>query len=306
MSPEPGSQRPYPQELPTFQIPGDTSEAVNKLNREQTREILPDFQLAYTDGLLRYVELTQRIRTVQAHGGGLAAILEIDRERVVQHRILDELAVKIGKTPQDVLLDRILEEGSLREYGIEAPVIKLPFRAYMYFYDSQNSRIVFNDRNRSRKMTPDCNQDIRGISPNGADTEIPFGSMVDETVRITSTVFGHFGEFKKNGNIDITDKWSKAKYVAIIYTARAVNTKTWSTIYEFPLTELRGIRMRNLAQDFDLFLYTTWETLTHREADENWQMNGVEVPAGRLEEITQAMARNPELYWLTESELSRA
>lgn len=74
---------------------------------------------------------TQKIRALSSRGvdsldeNKKSKLQEIDAKRNQLHEDLKKLAQKIGKTPSDIIVDLLLLDGGLKDYGLDLPMVSL-------------------------------------------------------------------------------------------------------------------------------------------------------------------------------------
>lgn len=227
----------------------------------------------YSLFLSRYTELTNRIRRLNEQIKGRESIgtrqqdkiKEYDEQRHKLHLELQELGQSLGKSEHEVFYDLLLTEGSLIEYGVDAPILKIPT-----IHKGDNSMIH--------------------------QVSTPEGEQLAEAFFIART-----GNMKFEGDQTEIQKWDEKPYFVIVFTGqkgRGIVKPKW------PLHDTRTQRMQNLARDLKLNIYSFEGTLVH-DRDPIFQtdtIQGVEVSAERILEVARAMREHPEKYWLTEEE----
>lgn len=235
-------------------------------------------QTEYSQGLKGYIRLQNSLRTLERLNR-YEPFNDIDEQRHALHERLKVLAGEIGKTPDDLRFDLLLEEGNLQEWNINAPVIRLPMVGVAFRYDEQEGKVINYDRV----------QPVRQVlySPSGeflATTQ----PKKDHNVTVD----------KKRNKKEVLQRWDREPFGAIIFSRYMMD----HGVTHIPvLHSTRLERRTNLARDFALNLYQADDMSGHQMYTPTF-IYGVEVPMKVVGEIALAMKEHRDKYWLTEDE----
>lgn len=259
---------------------------VSQENISEEFQITPLDQ--YNRLITQYTQQTNVIRRMQSLMRPFEQIHEKDIARSALHRQIEALGQDLGKDHKAVAFDMLLGEGNLAEYGVKVPLIKLPMVGVTFRYDSQDAKIRVDTgpvSNPSQEISTPGGKEIASMST---------GYSVLSGVPKEPKIFGDEAEITK---------WNKGNYSAIIFSEYKKCWTPWicTASSGSPLHSRRMLRRHQLAQDFNLNLYSAADILGHQDYGAG-QLFGVEVPQERIVEIAQAMRTSPEKYWLTKDE----
>ncbi|OGD94988.1 hypothetical protein A3F02_03710 [Candidatus Curtissbacteria bacterium RIFCSPHIGHO2_12_FULL_38_9b] len=259
-----------------------------QVNQDPEISLRPETTQETYQGLLEaYNRLTQRLRELESIGTHSETKYEFDKKRSQIHRRLDRQGILIGKTPDDVTIDILLTEGNLKEYGVEAPLIRLPLVGITFEYEDSGGKLEIRNQKIPEQTlyTPDDAFIARLSHPRRG----PF--CVD------------FETEKLDGKKSEIRKWREKPFSAIIFSkSQQVYLIGLGIPQASPLHQTRMTRMKQLARDYSLNIYEANDMMGHQDYGPN-TLHGVEVPAEKVRKIAQAMEKNPEKYWLTKEEL---
>ena len=118
-----------------------------QVNQDPEISLRPETTQETYQGLLEaYNRLTQRLRELESIGTHSETKYEFDKKRSQIHRRLDRQGILIGKTPDDVTIDILLTEGNLKEYGVEAPLIRLPLVGITFEYEDSGGKLEIRNQ----------------------------------------------------------------------------------------------------------------------------------------------------------------
>lgn len=218
-----------------------------------------DVQVSYSNRLSQYVRLTERLRRLEARGAEFSTKVKLDERRSKLHRILEGLGERLGKTSAEVYADFLLEMGNLREYGIEAPLVKLPLPSVVFRYDENLNKVLFDQKKWA----------VRQVLANTSDKPLLTGE-------------------------ELMQRWASEPFYAIIFSRYIWDHGTTLA----PEDHKSRMRVRkNLARDFKLKLFSADDMMGHYFVTPSFTY-GVEVPLARVEEVAVAMAKNRDRYWI--------
>ncbi len=257
--------------------------------------------------LARYTKYTEQIRHMQKLMRPFDDIHQIDLKRSELHRKLEELGAKLGKDTEDIRLDMLLDEGNLREYGINAPLIRLPMVGLTFRYREEEGKVEITDKSNQMPTqelkTPDGKRIAACYQQHTLMGDYkPKGGYFYERSEEDKTKSNPY-KITIRGKVDEIEKWKKGSYFAIIFSRFRKSYVDFIPQTGSLLHTTRVKRMTALAKDFGLNLYIASDIMGHRDYGPE-QLFGVEVLKERVDEIAKAMREYPQKYYLTEDELN--
>lgn len=238
--------------------------------------------------LQQYVDFTQKLRKLERQGAPSEEKSGVDQQKSSLHRIIKSTDISLGKEENAIDLDILLTEGNLKEYDVEAPLIRLPMVGRYFAYDVSTGTLKTNSRDKKPQQAL-YTWDDKYIAALTYPRKGPFD--VD------------FSKENYNGKQSEIEKWRIRPFYAIIFSESAQSYLFGlGSHHASPLHQTRTDRMKNLARDFSLNLFLADDMTGHQDYGSK-VLHGIEVPGEKVQEIAQAMAAHPEKYWLAQEEI---